>query len=185
MIRHSQARITPGYAYFTVSTNTACIDNPMGQVLKKRLKQKKFRSPRHEVALNLILANNFLRQTIDEICGELGITNQQYNILRILRGVHPEGHRCAEIRGRMLDRAPDITRRLDVLEEMGLVKRRRSAEDRRAIVSYITQRGLALLEEMDPYFNRLDDKISERLSLKECRELSVLCEKLYGDSEEE
>lgn len=155
----------------------------MGQVLKQRLKQKKFRSPRHEVALNLILATNFLRKTIDEICGEFGITNQQYNILRILRGVHPEGHRCAEIRERMLDRAPDITRRLDSLEEMGLVKRRRSSEDRRAVMSYITQRGMTLLEEMDPYLNQVDDKVSERLSLKECRELSALCEKLYGEEE--
>ena len=156
----------------------------MGQALKKRLKQKKFRSVRHEVALNLILAHNYVRKTIDEICSGFGITNQQYNILRILRGVSPEGHRCAAIRERMLDRAPDITRRLDSLEEMGLVKRRRSAEDRRAVISYITQRGLALLEEMEPYINRLDEKISEKLSLKECRELSGLCEKLYDECEE-
>lgn len=156
----------------------------MGQILKQRLKQRKFRSPRQEATLNLILATNHVRQIIDEICSEFGITNQQYNILRILRGASPEGHRCAEIRERMLDRAPDITRRLDALEEMGLVKRRRSSEDRRAVVSQITQRGLDLLDEMDPYLDQVDDRIAERLSVKECRELSNLCEKLYMTVEE-
>lgn len=153
----------------------------MGQILKQRLKQKKFRSPRHEVTLNLILASNFVRQIIEEACTEFGITSQQYNILRILRGSYPEGHRCAEIRERMLDRAPDITRRLDSLEELGLVKRRRSTDDRRAVVSQITQRGLDLLSEMDPSLDEIDARIAERLSLKDCRELSALCEKLYSD----
>ena len=157
----------------------------MGTILKQRLKQKKFRSPRQEVTLNLILATNHIRKTIDDVCSEFGITNQQYNILRILRGIHPEGHRCAEIRERMLDRAPDITRRLDALEQMGLVKRRRSSDDRRAVISYVTPRGLSLLDDMDPYLDQLDDKIAEKLSLKECRELSALCEKLYGEQEEE
>ncbi|MCB0710904.1 MAG: MarR family transcriptional regulator [Ignavibacteriae bacterium] len=152
----------------------------MGQILKQRLKQKKFRSLRQEATLNLILAANHLRKTIDDVCVEFGITSQQYNILRILRGAYPDGYRCAEIRERMLDHAPDITRRLDTLQEMGLVKRRRSSEDRRAVVSSITSRGLTLLDEMDPYLHDLDNKIAERLSLKECRELSMLCEKLYG-----
>lgn len=155
----------------------------MGQVLKQRLKQRKFRSPRQEATLNLILASNFVQQIIDEVCADFGITSQQYNILRILRGVHPEGHRCAEIRERMLNRAPDITRRLDSLEELGLVKRRRSADDRRAVVSQITQRGLDLLTEMDVSFDQVDAKIGERLSLKDCRELSALCEKLYSEPE--
>ena len=155
----------------------------MGQVLKQRLKQRKFRSPRQEATLNLILASNFVRQIVEEVCTEFGITNQQYNILRILRGAYPEGHRCAEIRERMLDRAPDITRRLDSLEKMGCVKRKRSTDDRRAVVSQITQKGLDLLSEMDPYLDQIDSQIGERLSLKECRELSALCEKLYVESE--
>ena len=152
----------------------------MGQVLKERLKQKKFRSPRHEAAMNLMLAASHVRKIIDDVCTEFGLTNQQYNILRILRGVHPEGHRCAGIRERMIDRAPDITRRLDTLEEMGLVKRRRSTEDRRAVITYITQKGLDLLSQIDPYVDQIDTRIGETLSIRECRELSALCEKLYG-----
>ena len=153
----------------------------MGQVLKDRLKQKKFRSPRHEAAINLMLAANWVRKAIDETCAEFGLTNQQFNILRILRGVSPEGHRCADIRDRMLDRSPDITRRLDTLEEMGLVRRRRSREDRRAVLSYITPKGLSLLEKLDPALDKLDTRVGKRLSLKDCREISALCEKLYQE----
>ena len=154
----------------------------MGQTLKDRLKQRRFRNPRHEVAMNLILASNFVRQMVEEACSEFGITSQQYNILRILRGSSPEGYRCAEIRERMLDRSPDITRRLDTLVEMGLVRRRRSSEDRRAVLSYITPKGLSLLAELEPYIEAMDERIAERLSQRECRDLSMLCEKLYGES---
>ena len=128
-----------------------------------------------------MLAASYVRKIVDDVCAEFGLTNQQYNILRILRGVHPEGHRCAGIRERMIDRAPDITRRLDTLEEMGLVRRRRSTEDRRAVITYITQKGLDLLSEIDPWVEQVDSRIAENLSIRECRELSALCEKLYGE----
>ncbi len=151
----------------------------MGQVLKSRLKQKKFRSPRHEAALNLFLAANHVQKIVDDICHEFDLTSQQYNILRILRGVHPDGHRCAGIRERMLDRSPDITRRLDTLEKLGYVKRRRSTEDRRAVLTYITEKGLSILEEIEPYMDSIDKKLGDRLTVKEARELSSLCESVY------
>ncbi len=153
----------------------------MGQVLKERLKQKKFGSPRHEAAINLMLAANWVRKIVDQSCSEHGLTNQQYNILRILRGASPEGHRCADIRERMLDRAPDITRRLDTLEELGYVRRRRSKEDRRAVLSFITPKGLGLLERMEPSLDRVSELIADRISLRECREISAICESLYGE----
>lgn len=153
----------------------------MGQVLRERLKQDSFASPRHEATMNLMLAANWVRQVVDRACSEFDITNQQYNILRILRGVSPEGHRCADIRDRMLDRSPDITRRLDTLEKMGLVRRQRSKEDRRAVLSYITPKGLELLEKMDPTIARINEEFGERLTMKECRALSDLCERIYAE----
>ncbi len=157
----------------------------MGQVLKQRLKQKKFPSPRHEAALNLMLAANHVQKIVDDICSDFGLTSQQYNILRILRGVHPDGHRCAGIRERMLDRSPDITRRLDTLESLGLVRRRRSSEDRRAVITYITDEGLKVLKDIEPHMDGVDARLGERLTIKECKELSHLCEELYRCEEEE
>ena len=156
----------------------------MGRILKSRLKQKNFRSPRHEAALNLFLAANHVQKLVDDICSEFNLTSQQYNILRILRGVHPEGHRCAGIRERMLDRSPDITRRLDTLEKLGFVTRQRSKEDRRAVLTFITEKGLQVLEKIDPQMDNLDNKLSESLTVKEAKELSALCESVYADDVE-
>jgi DNA-binding MarR family transcriptional regulator len=78
-----------------------------------------------------------------------GVSAPQYNVLRILRGAGPAGLRCAEIADRMITRVPDITRLLDRLVEKGLVDRRRSENDRRAVISLVTPAGLALLDDID------------------------------------
>lgn len=151
----------------------------MGRILKERLKQERFNSPRVEAVLNLYLAANHMRKFSEQVCSDFGISHQQYNILRILRGAHPDGLRCADIRDRMLDRAPDITRRLDSLVEMGLVERERSDDDRRAVISKITKKGLDLLKRMDEPITGLEDILADRLTLKECKQLSDLLEKIY------
>ena len=122
----------------------------MGEILKKRLKQNKFSSPTQEALLNLLVASAHVAGLLDAACGEFGISQQQYNILRILRGVHPEGYPCGEIAVRMLDRAPDVTRRIDGLVKLGLVERERLEDDRRVVITKITDDGLKLLQRMDP-----------------------------------
>lgn len=153
----------------------------MGEVLKRRLKQKRFQSPAHEATLNLMVAGAHVAGMIDAACSEFGISHQQYNILRILRGVHPEGYPCGEIGVRMLDRAPDITRRLDGLEKGGYVGRDRLPEDRRVVITRITDKGLALLEAMEPRIKGVHEAFKKRLSNAECLEMSRLCEKLYDE----
>src|SRR4051812_34311289 len=103
----------------------------MGDALKKRLKQTKFESPYQEVFLSLMVAANVLNEHSDKAVAEFGISRQQYNILRILKGAKGGGYQCGDIACRMFDRAPDITRRIDALEKEGLVERSRSSEDRR------------------------------------------------------
>ena len=93
------------------------------------------------------MAANTLNEIMDRICEEYGITRPQYNVLRILRGVHPEGHARNEIACRMVDRASDITRLVDRLQARGLVKRSRGNHDQRQAVTGITAKGLKLLEQ--------------------------------------
>ena len=78
-----------------------------------------------------------------------GITSQQYNVLRILRGVHPAALPTLEVGARMIEQTPGVTRLLDRLEAAGLVKRERSGEDRRLVECRITPRGLKLLAALD------------------------------------
>lgn len=129
--------------------------------------------------LNLMVAADHVRGMLDRVCAEFGVTHGQYNVLRILRGVHPQGHPRCDISARMLEKAPDVTRLVDRLEAQGLVKRTRSEEDRRLSITRITRRGLSLLEEMTPALEGVARYFAERVSRRDARELSRICEGIY------
>jgi DNA-binding MarR family transcriptional regulator len=155
----------------------------MGEALKKRLRQERFQSPAHEAMLNLFVAADYLHQRMEQTCSGFGITPAQFNVLRILRGAHPGGYpRCDVIR-RMVERAPDVTRLVDKLEAQRLVLRDRSDDDRRLSITRIAPAGLELLEKMEPEIARLSTFFAERVSRRDCRELSRICEGIYGEEE--
>lgn len=151
----------------------------MGEKLKQRLRQEKFSSMEHEALLNLFLANNFIKKKMDDVCAKFGITSAQYNVLRILRGVYPEGYPRCEIIPRMIDQAPDVTRIIDNLEKQELILRENSTEDRRLSIAKITKKGRSLLNEMDNEVTSLNNCLSECLSDAEISRLSEICEKIY------
>ena len=151
----------------------------MGSGLTRRIKQAHFRSPQQEALLNLSVAANYLREQSERVVLAFDITLPQYNVLRILRGVHPDGHPRCEIATRMLDRAPDVTRIVDRLAAKNLVERDRSSGDKRQSITRITPDGLALLERVDPPMQEAFDTVASRLSLRDCDDLSRLCELLY------
>ena len=154
----------------------------MSEILKKRLKQSAdFESPVDEAVLNVIVAADYLRAQNEGVCSEFGITPGQYNVLRILRGANQEGHSRCEISERMVERAPDVTRLVDRLEKQGLVVRDRSTEDKRQSITRITEKGLNMLEQMQPKFEEAVRFWSEKLSLAEWIALSHLCEKIYNE----
>ena len=104
-------------------------------------------------------------------------------VLRMLRGAHPQGHPRGEIASRMLTRSPDVTRLVDRLEEQGLVERDRVREDRRLSITRVTEKGLRLLEEMQPYIAEEQRRFANTVSRSDCIELSRICESIYEDEE--
>jgi DNA-binding MarR family transcriptional regulator len=155
----------------------------MTEALSRRLKQPHFASPAQEAALSIIVAANTLNERMDRICDEHKITRAQYNVLRILRGVYPEGHARCAIASRMMDRASDVTRLVDRLEKRKLVKRARGSEDQRQAVTYITAKGIKLLEAIRPRIEAEAEFIATRLGDDSCRELSRLCSLLIDGDE--
>jgi DNA-binding MarR family transcriptional regulator len=152
----------------------------MGDALRRRIGQSRFESEAQEALLNVLVAADHLRSRIDQICSELGLSASQYNVLRILRGVHPEGHSRCEIARRMIERAPDVTRLIDRLEKRGWVERDRCERDRRLSISRITAAGLELLERIGPRLEQVQRELEGRLQRQDCRELSRICEEIYG-----
>ncbi|CAM3467004.1 DNA-binding MarR family transcriptional regulator [Deinococcus saxicola] len=102
-----------------------------------------------EAALSIYRTSQLLLDLNEAFCREHGFTLSQYNVLRILRGAGEAGLGRNEIRERLVNRMPDVTRLLDRMEEAGLVRRERSLADRRYVPTVLTEQGLALVNEMD------------------------------------
>src|SRR3954465_11087122 len=116
--------------------------------MKKRA--QRFDSPQQEAYLNLWRTYDRLRLLEDELFGRFDLTAQQYNTLRLLKAAHPKKVTTLGLAGRLVSRAPDITRLLDKLAERGWVERERPADNRRVVNIGITELGLALLERIAP-----------------------------------
>jgi DNA-binding MarR family transcriptional regulator len=109
------------------------------------------RDGRHEERITLLVARaaEALSAPVAAVLRKAGLTQPQYNVLRILRGAAAEGLPCGEIGMRMIRRDPDLTRLLDRLEARQLVTRVRDVGDRRVVRASITDRGLDLLGSLD------------------------------------
>ena len=157
----------------------------MSDALKAKIKQRiDFADPADEAMLNLMVAADTVRTQMDRFFAAYEITMGQYNVLRILRGAGCDGHPRCEIAARMVERAPDITRLIDRLEKQKLVIRDRSEEDRRQSVARISQKGLDLLDQIEPELSEFNNQISQKLSLPEWIALTSLCEKIYAEPKE-
>ena len=151
----------------------------MSESLGRRLLQAKFEGPHHEALLAVMLANAALDSMMDEVFDGSGITQPQYNVLRILNGVHPGSHSRGEIARRMVRRAPDLTRMLDRLVRMGLVERGKGEKDHRQSLAKITDKGRELLEQLRPKVQRMNQLLADRMSPDEARQLVALLERVY------
>jgi DNA-binding MarR family transcriptional regulator len=153
--------------------------------LVQRIKQtKEFESPAQEAMLNLFVAAAHTRRKVEQVCQDFDVQFSHYNVLRILRGVYPEGHARCDIIDRMLDPSPDVTRLIDKLVDRGLVERSRSEEDRRVTIHTITDKGLNLLEEMHPAITDVQEQFGERIAPHDLEHLSRICEGIYGEYRE-
>jgi DNA-binding MarR family transcriptional regulator len=153
----------------------------MGEALKKKLKMKRQPPLREELSLNISIVSSLMRSRFEKMLLPYGITPVQYNVLRILKGVYPEGHARCEIISRMVDSSPDITRLIDRLEKQELVVRDRTSGDRRMSITRITEKGIKLIDELMPVFESGQEDLTKNLDDKECAVLSKLIEKLYED----
>lgn len=121
--------------------------------------------------MELLRTSDVVRQRISAVVEPYGITLQQYNVLRILRGSGSRGLPTLDIAKRMIERAPGITRLLDRLERKRLVKRERCPSDRRQVLCSISPRGLALLERLERPVLAADESWGRRLG---ARQVSLL-----------
>lgn len=117
--------------------------------LEQELQQKRFENERHKLALNIMFTAGWLDCQTIRLLKPHGLSPQQYNVLRILRGQHSKAVSANLIASRMIDRSSNVSRLIDKLFVKSLVTREENPEDRRAICIAITQKGLNLLGKID------------------------------------
>lgn len=117
--------------------------------IEEEIQQQKFTSIRQKAVVNLIYTSNWLQHKQQEFFKSFGITGQQFNILRILKGHYPKSISGTEIKSRMLDRNSDVSRLLDRLAAKNLITKKTCPNDKRASDVFITEPGILLLKEVE------------------------------------
>jgi len=147
--------------------------------IEDEIKQPVFKNPYQKVAINLLFTAGWLQNKQQEFFKPFGITSSQFNILRILRGQHPNKISGAEIKSRMLDKNSDIPRLLDRLLRKNLITKSPCPNDKRAADIVITKEGLDVLKEIDSSLDEMQ-KANLSLSKEEALQLSELLDKCRG-----
>jgi DNA-binding MarR family transcriptional regulator len=144
--------------------------------LEKDINQQVFRSEYQKAIINLIYTFNWVNEKINNRFEPFDITQQQFNILRILRGAG-QPLSTLQIRQRMLDKMSDTSRIVDRLVKKGMVKKSICREDRRLVDILLTDKGKKLLQSMDG-LNEEMESIFKYLSEEEARRLNILLDKI-------
>lgn len=146
--------------------------------IEEEIQQPKFRSPHQKAVINLIYTANWLQNKHQGFFKTYGITGQQFNILRILKGQHPNSISATNIKSRLLDQNSDVSRLLDRLAAKKLLTKKACTKDKRSFDVFITQQGLDLLKEIDKHQKHIDNVLA--LSEEEAYQLSDLLDRSRG-----
>lgn len=129
--------------------------------------------------LNTMYTGNLFQNAVIDVLKPYNVNDQHYNIMRILRGRHPECASPGEIKDVLVNKRGDLTRLLDKLCAMGLVHREYNSENRRKLDVRITQKGIDWLAETDPKVAEISFS-NENLTEAEAKQLNKLLDKLRG-----
>lgn len=144
--------------------------------IEEEIKQIKFRSEKQKATINLLYTAGWISNSHKHFFKEFGITPQQFNVLRILRGQHPKSISTSDIKARMMDKNSDVSRIVDRLAAKHWISKTTCPKDKRLVDVIITDKGMSLLAGMDSTVDELDDVIS--LTNDEAAQLNHLLDKL-------
>lgn len=145
--------------------------------IEDEIKQSKFHSEYQKLAINILFTNQWLTTNTTKILKPFGISPQQYNVLRILKGQSPNAISVSNIMDRMIDKMSNTSRLVEKLRQKELIERVTCEQDRRQVDVKITKKGLALLEKMSVEMNAFKT-ISDNLSEKDAQTINRLLDKM-------
>lgn len=128
--------------------------------IEEEIKQSSFKSEYEKAVINILFTGNWLNLRQSQVFKSFGITTQQYNVLRILRGRKGEAATVKLLNERMLDKSSNVSRLVDKLVQKKWAVRKFNTSDRRQVDIFITQDGMDLLEQIKEETSGLDQLLS-------------------------
>ncbi|MCS6808257.1 MAG: winged helix DNA-binding protein [Bacteroidota bacterium] len=147
--------------------------------IEQEIMQRQFRNERHKAIVNIVYTGHWLTARHSKFLKQFHLTEQQFNILRILQGQYPKPASITLLRERMLDKMSDVSRLVERLRKLDFVERRTSRLDRRAVEVSITEKGLEVLSAIEQHVTEVD-AMTHNLSMEELEHLNFLLDKLRG-----
>lgn len=148
--------------------------------LEDDIKQEKFENEFEKVAVNILYTGSWLYSINSNRLKKFGVTPEQYNVLRILRGSHPHAMMLAEITSRMIDKSSNATRLVEKLRLKGFVKRELCENNRRQVDIIITDKGLNILKKIDAASSEWIATL-KNINRTEAQELNRILDKLRNN----
>jgi DNA-binding MarR family transcriptional regulator len=145
--------------------------------LEEALQTTNFRDAKHKASLNILYTAWWLKSIMSKELKAFGITLEQYNVMRILKGKYPQTMCVKDIAGRMIEKGTNVPRIIDRLVDKKLVKRGTDVKDKRHTLMQLTASGLDLLDQCIKKMNQVADKVVA-LSEKDAEQLNKLLEKM-------
>lgn len=149
--------------------------------IEDAIQQPQFPSSRHRANVNILYTAGWLNQQTSQVLRPFDLSVQQFNILRILRGMKGKPATIKLLTQRMLDKMSNASRLVDKLKKKGWVDRKECATDRRRVDITITQSGLELLREASAALDDAMERAFETLSPAEANQVSNLLDKLRSE----
>jgi DNA-binding MarR family transcriptional regulator len=147
--------------------------------IEQAIKQEKFGNEYEKAAVNILFTGSWLSNINAARLKKHGVTPEQYNVLRILRGSHPKSMMLADVTARMLDKSSNCTRLVEKLRQKGLLKREICENSRRQVDITILDNGLSLLRKIDSQAGQWLDTL-KNITKSEAQELNRILDKLRG-----
>lgn len=148
--------------------------------LEDELKMKKFVSAYQRANLNIIFTGFWLSDKFNAVLKPYGISEQQYNVLRILRGQNGKAINLLSVQERMIQKMSNATRLVEKLRKKGLVEREVCEQNRRQVDISITDKGLKLLEKIDIEIKEFESTLFKNIDEKDAQTIGDLLDKLRG-----
>lgn len=146
----------------------------------REIQQEQFKSDYHQAHINILFTASWLNLHSTKLLKKYNISPQQFNILRILHGVHPKPVSVKLLTERMIDKMSNASRLVEKLKQKGLIEREASENDRRRVDVHITEKGIELLEKASAEIESSIEQNFSRLQNSEAMLLNQLLDKLRG-----